>query len=77
MPCCASKPAEAGNEDKGTHAAERHTGSRMKSAIRFSRASGSTRRLVEKLIARGWFPGAKTADLLKPKRRHAAGGHCE
>jgi len=39
----------------------------MKSKLRWSKASGSTRRRVEKLIARGWHPGAR--GLLGSRRR--------
>jgi len=49
----------------------------MKSYLRFSRASGSTRQRVELAIRRGWRPGLKIGDLLSRKsqrRLTAAGG---
>lgn len=42
----------------------------MKSALRFSKASGSTRRLVERAIRAGWRPGLRVRDVLSKKRRH-------
>jgi hypothetical protein len=41
----------------------------MKSALRFSKASGSTRRKVELIIQRGWRPGLKISDVLKRRTR--------
>lgn len=41
----------------------------MKSPLRWSRASGSTRRRVEKLIKLGWFPGCRLSDLIRNRRR--------
>ena len=43
----------------------------MKSALRFSKASGSTRRKVELIIQRGWRPGLKISDVLKRRTRQA------
>jgi hypothetical protein len=37
----------------------------MKSHRRFSKASGSTKRRVDDLIQRGWYPGCR----MKPNRR--------
>ena len=44
----------------------------MKSPIRWSRASASTRRRVEKLIALGWEPGDRPADVLGRRRKGRA-----
>jgi hypothetical protein len=41
----------------------------MKSALRFSKASGSTRRKVETVIQRGWHPGLKISDVLRRRIR--------
>jgi hypothetical protein len=54
----------------------------MKNFTRSSYASGSTKRAVEALIKRGWFPGARTADLkpIKRNRRYSrleAASHAE
>ncbi|HZL13172.1 MAG TPA: hypothetical protein VFC85_03425 [Verrucomicrobiae bacterium] len=45
----------------------------MKNFTRTSKASGSTKRAVEALIRRGWFPGCRTSDLkpIKRNRRHS------
>ncbi len=45
-----------------------------KFALRFSRASGSTRAKVEKLLARGWNPSRSVADVLRRKPRHVRQG---
>jgi len=41
----------------------------MKSTLRWSRASGSTRRKIDLLIQRGWRPGLKISDVLKRRTR--------
>jgi hypothetical protein len=41
----------------------------VKSALRFSRASGSTRRKVEAAIRHGWQPGVRFGDVLSRKRK--------
>jgi hypothetical protein len=41
----------------------------MKSALRFSKASGSTRRKVETVIQRGWRPGMKICEVLNRRQR--------
>ena len=46
----------------------------MKSPLRFSKASGSTRRLVERAIRAGWQPGLRVSDVLRKKRRHVLAG---
>ena len=48
----------------------------MKSAMKFSKASGTERAKVEKLIRRGWRPGCRVSDFLhrrKHQRRLAVG----
>lgn len=45
-----------------------------KFALRFSRAPGSTQRLVEKAIAAGWRPGLRVRDALNRKHRHVPQG---
>lgn len=40
-----------------------------KSALRFSRGGGSTRRLVEKILARGWEPGLRLRDFYPNRKR--------
>jgi hypothetical protein len=52
----------------------------MKSTLRYSKASGSTKRLVERVIQRGWQPGDQPGWFLgsrKRQRRIAAGEHVE
>ena len=54
----------------------------MKSFTRAIYASGSTKRAVEALIKRGWFPGCRTSDLkpIKHRRRTTrleAGSHAQ
>ena len=44
----------------------------MKSGLRFSKISRSTRRLVERAIRAGWRPGLRVSDVLRKKRRHSA-----
>lgn len=53
----------------------------MKSPIRFSKASGSTRQLVVRVLARGWRPGvgrigdfARRGQPAKPQGRVNAAG---
>ena len=41
----------------------------MKSAMRFSKASGTERAKIEKLIRRGWQPGKRIGDVLKNRRK--------
>jgi hypothetical protein len=41
----------------------------MKSNMRFSKASGTERVKVEKLIRRGWQPGKRIGDVLRNKRK--------
>jgi hypothetical protein len=42
----------------------------MKSALRFSKASSSTRRRVDLIVRRGWFPGAgRVSDFYKRRSR--------
>jgi hypothetical protein len=42
----------------------------MKSTLRFSKASGSTRRRVDLIIQRGWFPGVgRVSDFYKGRSR--------
>lgn len=41
----------------------------MKSALRFSKASGTERAKIEKLIRRGWQPGKRIGDVLRNKRK--------
>lgn len=41
----------------------------MKSALRWSRASGSARQKIELAIRRGWRPGLKISDVLKRRTR--------
>jgi len=45
----------------------------MKSAIRFSRASRSSRRKVEMAIRCGWRPGLKISGVLKRRTRQEGG----
>ena len=44
----------------------------VKSFIRRTYASGSTKRLVEKLISLGWYPGARIS--LGRRKRHSKRG---
>jgi hypothetical protein len=44
----------------------------VKNFTRKKYASGSTKRAVEALIKRGWFPGCRTADLKPTKRRRTS-----
>jgi hypothetical protein len=44
----------------------------MKNFTRESYASASTKRAVESLIRRGWFPGCRAFDLKPTKRRRAS-----
>lgn len=46
----------------------------VKSQLREHLAGRSTLRKVERLVAKGWKPGLRVADVLGRKRRHAAGG---
>jgi len=41
----------------------------MKSALRFSKASRSTRRRVDLIIRRGWQPGLRPSDFYRGSRR--------
>jgi hypothetical protein len=41
----------------------------MKSSIRFSKASGSDHRKIERAIRRGWHPGLSISDVLKRRKR--------
>jgi hypothetical protein len=41
----------------------------MKSPLRYSKASGSTRRKIALIIQRGWRPGLKISDVLKRRTR--------
>jgi hypothetical protein len=43
----------------------------MKSHLRFSRASGSQRRKVERLIAQGWAPGVSIRKRTRNKKESA------
>ena len=45
-----------------------------KFALRFSRASGSTRAKIDKLIARGWNPSRSISDVLRRKPRRVLNG---
>lgn len=45
----------------------------MKSDLRWSRCSGTTRRRIEQAITRGWRPGLSPKDFLR-KRRQANEG---
>lgn len=50
----------------------------MKSALRFSKASGFTRRLVERAILAWWRPSLRVGEVLRKKRRHSVGrGQCD
>jgi hypothetical protein len=42
----------------------------MNRALRWSKASGSTKQLVDRLIRRGWKPG----DRIRPNRKVREGG---
>lgn len=44
-----------------------------KSFLRISKASGTDRSKVDKLIRRGWRPGIKIGDLLSRKRNRKEG----
>lgn len=46
----------------------------MKSFLRASRASGSTKRRVDLAIRRGWQPGMKLSDVFKRRRPRQDGG---
>jgi hypothetical protein len=41
----------------------------MKTHLRFSKASRSTRQKIEMAIRRGWRPGLKISDVLKRRIR--------
>lgn len=47
----------------------------MKSARRFSKASGTERAKIEKLIRRGWQPGKRIGGVLSNRRKGV--GRCE
>jgi hypothetical protein len=47
----------------------------MKSAIRGSRASGTEKAKIEKLIRRGWKPGFRIGDFLGGKKKKASWAH--
>jgi hypothetical protein len=47
----------------------------MKSALRFSKASGTERAKIKKLIRRGWRPGKRIGDILS--NRWKGVGHSE
>jgi len=47
----------------------------MKSSRRFSKASGTERAKVEKLIRRGWEPGKRIGEVLRNRRKGV--GRCE
>ena len=44
-----------------------------KSALRFSKASGTEKAKIRRLIARGWKPGFRVGDFLGGKRRKGVG----
>jgi hypothetical protein len=45
----------------------------MKSFLRKSKASGTARRKIEKLIRAGWEPGVKIGDALSRRRQRKTG----
>ena len=47
----------------------------MKSALRYSKASGTEKAKIERLIRRGWKPGFRIGDFLGGKRRKGVGRH--
>lgn len=51
----------------------------MKRSIRWSRCSGSTKRLIEKILARGYVPdsGMRLKDFYPARNRRAGGGKRE
>lgn len=45
---------------------------RRKRSLRWARTPGSTRQLILRALRRGWAPGLRLADYLKPRRRREA-----
>ena len=43
-------------------------------ALRWSRCSGSTRRLIERILERGWEPGLPLRNYWPNRKRRAGGG---
>jgi hypothetical protein len=48
----------------------------MKSHIRWSKASGSDKRKVEKLLRRGWEPGKRIGDFAGKKSKGVGRDEC-